>query len=100
MISGLSAANQQFLASLNILQNNLTQTDEELASGLSVNEASDAPQEVQDIFETRSALGQANQTVQNLTTIQGQVQTADSAVQSSIQLLNQAVSIGTQGASS
>jgi flagellar hook-associated protein 3 FlgL len=99
MISGLSASNQQFLASMNILQNNLSQTDEQLSSGLSVNQASDAPQSVQDIFVTRSELGQANQTVQNLTTIQGQVQAAGSAVQSSIQLLNQAVSLGTEGAS-
>src|ERR1700728_2891742 len=100
MISGLSASNDQFLASLNILQNNLSQANEELSSGLSVNQASDAPQSIQDIFESRAALGQANQSTQNLTTIQGQVQAADSAVQSAIQLLNQAVSIGTQGASS
>ncbi len=99
MISGLSASNEQFLASLNVLQNNLSQANEELSSGLSVNQASDAPQSIQDIFETRSELGQANQTVQNLTTIQGQVQTAGGALQSAIQLLNQAVSLGTQGAS-
>jgi flagellar hook-associated protein 3 FlgL len=98
MISGLSPSNDQFLASLNILQNNLSQADEELSSGLSVNQASDAPQSIQDIFESRAALGQANQSTQNLTTIQGQVQAADSAVQSAIQLLNQAVSFGTEGA--
>lgn len=100
MITGLSGSNEQFLASLNILQNNLSQTDEELSTGLSVNQASDAPQEIQDIFETRAELGQANTSAQDLSTIQGQVQAADSAVQSAIQLLNQAVSIGTQGASS
>jgi flagellar hook-associated protein 3 FlgL len=100
MISGLSAANQQFLASLNILQNNLTQADEQLSSGLSVNQASDAPQSVQDIFIARSELGQIGQSVQNLDSIQGQVQTADSAVQTAIQILNQAVSLGTEGASS
>ena len=99
MISGLSASNEQFLASMNILQDNLSQVDEQLSSGLSVNQASDAPQSIQDIFVTRSELGQANQTVQNLTTINGQVQAAGSAVQSSIQLLNQAVSLGTEGAS-
>jgi flagellar hook-associated protein 3 FlgL len=99
MISGLSASNDQFLASLNILQNNLSQANEELSSGLSVNQASDAPQSIQDIFETRAAIGQNTQTTQNLTTIQGQVQTAGSAVQSAIQLLSQAVSLGTQGAS-
>src|SRR5580692_8265669 len=98
MISGLNASNQQFLASLNILQNNLSQADEQLSTGLSVNQASDAPQSIQDIFETRSELGQANQSVQNLSTIQGQVQSADSAVQTAIQLLNSAVTLGTQGA--
>ncbi len=98
MISGLSPSNDQFLASLNILENNLNQANEELSSGLRVKQASDAPQSIQDIFQTRSALGQADQVAQNLTTIQGQVQAADSAVQAAIQLLNQAVSLGTQGA--
>jgi flagellar hook-associated protein 3 FlgL len=100
MITGLSASNEQFLASLNILQNNLSQADEQLSSGLSVNQASDAPQSIQDIFETRAELGQATQTAQNLSTIQGQVQTASTAVQDAIELLNQAVSLGTEGASS
>jgi flagellar hook-associated protein 3 FlgL len=99
MISGLNPGNQQFLASLNILQNNLNQADEQLSSGLSVNQASDAPQSIEDIFETRAELGQATETAQNLGTIQGQVQTASSAVQSAIQLLNQAVSLGTEGSS-
>jgi flagellar hook-associated protein 3 FlgL len=99
MITGLSASNQQFLSSLNILQSNLSQADEELSSGLSVNQASDAPQSVEDIFETRAALGQATQSAQNLTTIQGQVQAAGSAVQTAIELLNNAVSLGTEGAS-
>jgi len=99
MIGGLSASNEQFLASLNILENSLNQANQQLSSGLKVNEASDAPQSIQDIFVTRAELGQANQTVQNLTTIQGQVQAASGSVQSAIQLLNQAVSLGTEGAS-
>ena len=99
MISGLTPGNEQFLASLNILQNNLSQADQQLSSGLRVNQASDAPQSVQDIFIARARIGQDTQTIHNLTTIQGQVQTADGAVQSAIQLLNQAISLGTQGAS-
>jgi flagellar hook-associated protein 3 FlgL len=99
MISGLSVANDQFLASMNILENNLSQADEQLSSGYRVNQASDAPQSVLDIFQTRAELGQDTQTIQNLNTIQGQVQAADSGVQSAIQLLNQAVSLGTEAAS-
>jgi flagellar hook-associated protein 3 FlgL len=99
MISGLSASNGQFLASMNVLENNLSQADEQLSSGYRVNQASDAPGSIQDIFETRAELGQDNQTIQNLNTIQGQVQGASTAVQSAIELLNQAVSLGTEAAS-
>lgn len=98
MISGLNPGNEQFLASLNVLQNNLSQADEQLSSGLRVNQASDAPQSVQDIFIARASIGQDNQTIQNLTTIQSQVQSADGAVQTAIQLLNSAASLGTEGA--
>jgi flagellar hook-associated protein 3 FlgL len=100
MISSLGGSNDQFLASLNVLQNDMSEADEQLSSGLRVNQASDAPQSIQDIFEARAELGQANTSAQTLTTIQGQVQAADSAVQSAIQILNQAVSLGTQGSSS
>lgn len=100
MITGLTGAQQQFLASLNTLQSNLSQADEQLSSGYKVNEASDAPSSMEDIFETRAQLGQVNQSVQDLTTIQSQVQTADSALQTAIQIMNQAVSLGSQGASS
>jgi flagellar hook-associated protein 3 FlgL len=100
MITGLNAANEQFLASMNTLQASLDNANLQLASGLRVNQASDAPQEIQDIFETRAAIGQSNQFIQNLTSVQTQVTTADSSVQSAIQLLEQAITLGTQGASS
>lgn len=100
MITGLTGAQQEFLASLNTLQSNMSQADEQLSSGLKVNAASDAPGSVQDIFESRASLGQANQSVQDLTTIQGQVQAADSALQTAIQIMNQAASLGSEGASS
>jgi flagellar hook-associated protein 3 FlgL len=100
MISGLSPSNDQFLASLNILQGNLSTAEEQLSSGYRVNQASDAPQSVEDIFQTRANLGQANVSAQALATVQSQVQAGDGAVQSAIQLLTQAISVGTQGASS
>jgi flagellar hook-associated protein 3 FlgL len=65
---------------------------------LSVNQASDAPQEVGDIFQSRAALAQENQVTTNLQTIQAQVNTADSSVQSAIQLLQNASTLGAEGA--
>ena len=100
MISGLSASNDQFLASLNILQSNLSQADEQLSSGLQRQPGFGCSAIHSGYFRNprRTWPGQYKP-AQNLTTIQGQVQAADSAVQSAIQLLNQAVSLGTQGAS-
>lgn len=99
MVTGLSPANNQFLTSLNNLENAFTNADNQLSSGYSVNQASDAPQEISDIFQARADLGQVNQVTQNLTTVQTQVQTADSTIQTATQLLDQAVSMGTEGAS-
>ncbi|HUA20086.1 MAG TPA: hypothetical protein VMB25_15160 [Bryobacteraceae bacterium] len=100
MITGLNPANQQFLASLNNLETQLNTAQEQLTTGLRVNQASDAPQELSDIFETRADLGQQTQYIQSLTNVQDQANTADSSIQSALQLIQQAISIGTQGASS
>lgn len=99
MITGLNAANGQFLASVDILQSQLNNAENQLSSGLRVNVASDAPQQVGDIFQSRADLARENQTIQNLNAVQAQVTTADTSVQTAIQLLQNAVTLGSQGAS-
>ena len=99
MITGLNASNEQFVASIDTLQSQLNTAQMQLSSGLRVNQASDAPSEVGDIFQARADLGSANQEVQNLNTINSQVQAADSSVQSAVQLLQNAETLGSQGAS-
>jgi flagellar hook-associated protein 3 FlgL len=96
-LTGLTPANEQFVASVENLQNQLTNADNQLSSGLRVNVASDAPGEVEDIFQARSDLASVNQTTQNLTNVQAQVNAGDSSLQSAIQLLQNALSLGTQG---
>ena len=100
MINGLNPSNQQFVDSVNNLETRLQNVEVQASSGLRVNQASDAPQEVGDIFQTRSTLSQLTQTQQNLTTVQAQVNAADSSLQTSIQVLQQATTIATQAASS
>ena len=100
MISGLDPAKEQFLASLTDLQSRVSNAEQQLTTGLRVNQASDAPQALGDIFQTRADLGQQNQFIQNLTSVQAQTQAADSSIQSTIQLMQQAISLGTEGASS
>ena len=96
MITGLTAANDQFLASVNTIQTQLNQAQLELSSGLRVNKASDAPQQVGDIFQTRADLGNATQVDQNLAIVKAQVDAADSALQGAVQLFDNAGSLGLQ----
>jgi flagellar hook-associated protein 3 FlgL len=64
-----------------------------------VNQASDAPQQVGDIFQARADLSSVNQTIQNLNNVQAKVNAGDSGVQLAIQLLQNAATLGSEGAS-
>ena len=100
MIPSLSSANAQFVADVNNLQSQMTSTQNQLSTGLRVNQASDAPQELGDIFQSRADLASINQVSQNLTSVQTLVNAGDSSVQSAIQLMQNALSLGSEGASS
>jgi flagellar hook-associated protein 3 FlgL len=97
MINGLDPASEQFLASINSLQDRLNAAQLQLSSGLRVNKASDAPQQVGDIFQARADLSHATQIDQNLAIVKAQVDAADSALQQAVQVLDQAGTIGVQG---
>jgi len=62
-----------------------------------VNKASDAPQQIGDIFQTRADLANATQAEKNLNLVKAQADAADSALQSAIQLLDTASTLGLQG---
>jgi len=97
MISGLNPANERFLASVDNTQAQLNQAQIELSTGLRVNQASDAPQQIGDIFQTRADLAHATQIDQNLSLVKAQANAADSALQSAVQLLENAATLGLQG---
>lgn len=98
MITSLNPASQQFVASIDNLQSSLSNDQIELSSGLRVNQASDAPQELGDIFQTRADLAQATQIDQNLNIAQAQATAANTSLQSAVQILQNAAVLGTQGA--
>lgn len=100
MITGLNASNEQFVASVDTLQSQLNKAQNQLSSGLRVNQASDAPSQVGDIFQARADLGNTNQVIRNLTGINAQVQAADTSLQTTVQLLQNVVTLGSQGAGS
>ncbi len=100
MIQNLSSIGQQFLANLSILQQQIANTQSQMSSGQRINQVSDDPAGAADVLQLESQLGNVNQTISNLSQVTGQVNMAESSLQSATQLMDQITSLGTQGANS
>jgi flagellar hook-associated protein 3 FlgL len=72
----------------------------ELTTGRRVNEPSDDPAAAAADVENQAAQSQNDQYEQNTTDLEGMFQTAQSTISSVVTALNQAISIGTEGANS
>jgi flagellar hook-associated protein 3 FlgL len=99
MISSLNPASQSFLAGISQIEQTLDKAQTELTTGLQINNVSDAPAEIADIWQLNSELDQTQQTETNLGQVATEVNTAQSALQSAVTLVEQAETYGTQGAS-
>lgn len=98
MISDLTPASQNFLANLNQIQQRLQSAQTQLSSGLKINNVSDAPNDIADLWQTRAELDQAQQINSNLGQVSTEVNTAQSSLQSAVTLVQRAETLGTQGA--
>src|ERR1017187_7658738 len=99
MISPLSASSQSFLVGLDQIEQREQQAQIELTTGLKINVVSDAPDQISELLQTRSNLAQAQQINSNLGLVTTEVNTAQTALQSAVSLVESAQSLGTQGAS-
>lgn len=98
-ITNLSAQATLFLSNLNRVEDTLSQASAQVSSGLKIAVASDAPDQISTLLQLRANLQQNTQVQSNLTLAQTDAQAADNALQSSIQLMDSALSLATQGAS-
>src|ERR1700677_1621750 len=71
---------------------------QELATGKRVNVPSDDPAAAAADVENQASQSQNDQYLQNTSNLEGSLQTADSTLSSVVTALNQAISLGTQGA--
>src|ERR1700682_4847576 len=100
MIPSLSPVANQFLNGLSSLQSLINTPTEQLTSGYTINQPSDAPDQISPLLQLMANLS-SNQTVlENLTSVQSTVSSADQALGTGVQLLQQASSLGAEGASS
>lgn len=97
MISSLDPAAQSFLSGLDQIQQRLQTAQTELTTGLQINQVSDDPSEIADLWQLNSELSQTDQTDTNLGQVQTEVNTAESALESAVTLVTQAQTYGAEG---
>jgi flagellar hook-associated protein 3 FlgL len=98
MVNILNPANEQFVNNVDTIQQRLNQVTQQLSSGYRIQQASDDPSVLGDLFQTRSDLAHVTQVDQNLNLVKAEVTTADSSVQSAVQLLDNVRTLAEQGA--
>jgi len=89
-----------FLNGLANLQQQETQTQIELSSGYQINDAADSPSQTPELIQLGSTLAAVQDYQTNLSNVQTEATAADDALGSGITLLQNAVSLATQGAGS
>jgi len=99
MIQNSGAISQQFLTNLQLLQQQMAATQQQISSGTKISQASDAPNSVGDVLQLESDLGRVSQVTSNLNLVSGEVNSAESALQTATQLLDQVASLAAQGVS-
>ena len=97
MIQNSGAVSQQFLTNLDLLQQQMATTQQQISSGTKISQASDAPNSVGDVLQLESDLGNVNQVTSNLNLVSGEVNSAESALETATTLLDQVSSIAAQG---
>jgi flagellar hook-associated protein 3 FlgL len=100
MLAGLDAFTSTFLLDLNNTENRISNTNQQLSSGIRVNKASDDPGDISSILNDQNQISQITQVQTNLDTASTNANAADSALSTTTSLLNQLASIAAQGASS
>ena len=97
MISNLTNRNEQFLANMDRIQARIDKANAQVSSGLRITTASDAPDEIGPLLQSRAELAVAEQSPSNLNRVKGEVDSAENALQSVVKLAERARVLGAQG---
>jgi flagellar hook-associated protein 3 FlgL len=96
MFPGISPSGQQFINNVNQIQSVLNNAEQEISTGVNLNQPSDAPDEVSPVLQLMTQVNQ-NQTMNtNLTAVQANVNAAESALSGSVDLLQSASTMASE----
>jgi flagellar hook-associated protein 3 FlgL len=98
MITNVDPNSAMFLNGINRIEANISTASNQVSSGLQITVASDSPDQIGMLLQLRANLAQNTQVQSNLTLAGSNAQAADSALTASIQLMDTATTLATQGA--
>ena len=98
MITQVDPRNAVFLIGVDRIESEIAQASNQVSSGLQISTASDAPDQIGTLLQLRANKLHNAQVQSNLTLAQTDAQAADNALSSSIQLMDTATSLATEGA--
>ena len=99
-VNPLSTGTAWFLNGISNLQSEQTQVEKQLSSGYQVQDASDSPAQTPELINLGSSLAAVQNYQTNLTRVQAEASTADQSIGSAITLIQNATTLGTEGANS
>jgi flagellar hook-associated protein 3 FlgL len=95
----INGSNQQFLSNLQATQSQIQQATAQLSSGDRLQQVSDDPSAIDQIYELQTRIALNQQTQKNLGSASTELSAADTALQSSISVVQSALSLAAEGAS-
>ncbi len=99
MTSSINPTSAFFLSSMQQIEQRISTAEQQMSSGLRVNAASDAPDQISSILQLRARIAGIQQTQNNLGTVTPRVNAGEDAIQQAIQVLDTATSLATAAAS-
>lgn len=98
MISSLNSVNQAFVNSVDQITSQLNTEQLEMTSGLSIEQPSDAPDEVSELLQARASLSASQQISSNLSSVSTEVNTAEQSLESAVQLFTTVQTVAAEAA--
>jgi len=95
----ITGASQQYLTALENIQTQMQKAQAQVSSGYRLQQASDDPSAVAEIYQLQTTLAQNQQTQNNLGNVQSGLSSADTALQSAISNVQTAITLASEGAS-
>lgn len=98
MITNLDPQSASFVLNVNRIENSIAQASNQVSSGLQITQPSDAPDQIGTLLQLRANQLHNTQIQSNLSVAEADAQAADNALSSSIELMDKATSLATEGA--